>query len=39
VSREELERLHEDVVKTSPVGSTLRNPVNVEVTLEERRTV
>ncbi len=39
VSREELEKLHEDVVKTSPVGSTLRNPVNVEVTLEARRTV
>lgn len=39
VSREELEKLHEDVVKTSPVGSTLRNPVNVEVTLETRRTV
>ncbi len=39
VSREELEKLHEDVVKTSPVGNTLRNPVNVEVKLESRRTV
>ena len=39
VSKEELEKLHEDVVKTSPVGNTLKNPVNVEVKLETRRTV
>ena len=39
VSREVLEKLHEDVVKTSPVGNTLKNPVNVEVRLETRRTV
>ncbi len=39
ISREVLEKLHEDVVKTSPVGNTLKNPVNVEVKLESRRTV
>lgn len=39
VSREVLEKLHEDVVKTSPVGNTLKNPVNLEVKLETRRTV
>ena len=39
VSAEELEKLHRDVVATSPVGNTLMNPVNVEVRLETRRTV
>ncbi|ADC65903.1 OsmC family protein [Ferroglobus placidus DSM 10642] len=39
VSKEELKELHETVVKTSPVGNTLMKPVNLEVKLEERRTV
>ena len=39
VSGEELEELHRTVVETSPVGNTIKNPVKLEVKLEERRTV